>query len=122
LDISGHVGQGGIDALRTYLLKSGSLHGGAGGHLGLELPFLHPEQGQPPPQSPQRGDDPSSESNPSFVVGLLFEEDPRKYPTTMAVKTMKPICKGVRRMMPLSNLGSSFPSTPFDRRASAGLG
>jgi len=63
--MSGHVGQGGTVVLRTYLLRSGSLHGGAGGHTGRVLP-LHPEQGHEPPHSSQRGSDPPSSENPSF--------------------------------------------------------
>ncbi len=87
------AGQGGTLAFKTYLLKSGSLHGGQGGQTGREGPLgpAQAPQGQLDPQRPQRGPGiPPPNSNPkkpsfSFVTtGALCL--PTKYPTTMAAK------------------------------------
>ena len=78
--ISGHCGQGGIVDFNTYLLRSGSRHGGQGGQTGRGFGQPH---GLILSHDPHFPGIPARFSNPSLFV--LFKTAPKITPTISAI-------------------------------------
>lgn len=83
--MSGHCWQGGIDAFKTYLLRSGSRQGG---QTGAVAPTPHLEHGNKPPQRPQAGVLEAPETNPSLDLNFDIP-NPQRTPRVSVISNTR---------------------------------